>query len=200
LPLGVIGADEVVELELKEPWSADDVRDRLQAKAPHGLLFHSATVIDERRQAAPRRVVYRLPLPRSRTEDIRQAAQHLLGCERVWVERTRPRPRRVNIRPYLREIRVHGDAVEFDLWVTQTGTARADELARLLGLQDVLDAGTALTRTTLELHDELTGSPGDAPPDGPPETEPLRAVPAGADEDTSPTATWGATPNGPVVE
>jgi hypothetical protein len=95
-----------------------------------------------------------------------------------------------------------------DLWVTQTGTARADELVGLLGLGDLLDAGAVLERTTVEIRDELPASPdpADGPPDGPAESLPLdpaaTAAPArGADEPHQPAgAHWGASPGGPVVE
>jgi hypothetical protein len=93
-----------------------------------------------------------------------------------------------------------------DLWVTQTGTARADEVLRLLGLADLLDAGAVLERTTVEIRDEVADADAaDGPPDGPAEALPLdpAAVAAGArdDEPNQPAAAgWGASPNGPVVE
>jgi hypothetical protein len=70
------------------------------------------------------------------------------------VDRTRPQPRRVDLRPYVRGLRVHPDAVEMDVWVTPTGTARPEELLELLNLSDLLLAGAVLHRTTLELTDE----------------------------------------------
>jgi hypothetical protein len=106
----------------------------------------------------------------------------------------------VNIRPYVRGVAVTRDDVELDLWVTPTGGARADELFRLLGLADLLDAGGVPERTHLEIHDEVPGAT-DAPPTGQPETAPLDHVAAmAADEDDAATGTWGLSPNGPVVE
>ena len=130
------------------------------------------------------------------------AVADLLARDQVWVDRLRPKPRRVNVRPYVRNITVSADAIELDLWVTGSGTTRADELLRLLGLDDVTDAGAVLERTDLEIHDELPSSTTDAPPEGPPETAPLEHVPAtAADEDDGiRSATWGLSPNGPVVE
>ena len=90
-----------------------------------------------------------------------------------------------------------------DLWVTQTGTARADELVRLLNLSDLLDAGAVLERAGLELRDEVTETP-DGPPDGPADTLPLDpaavAAPARDEANQPAEAHWGASPNGPVVE
>src|SRR6185503_4255123 len=61
-----------------------------------------------------------------------------------------------------------------DLWVTQDGTARADELLRLLNIDDLLDGGAVLQRTAIELRDEITATdPADVPPDGPADAVPL---------------------------
>jgi hypothetical protein len=45
-----------------------------------------------------------------------------------------------------------------DLWLTPSGTARPEELLRLLGLQDLAEAGAVLSRTRLELADETVPS------------------------------------------
>jgi radical SAM-linked protein len=205
LSLGIVGRAEVVELELTEPRDADVVLASLQRQAPIGWTFTSVKVVPMKASAFPRRMVYRLPLPTDRLAATRTSADELLASEKVWVERYKPKPRRVNIRPYLRNIHVTSNAVELDIWVTGTGSARADELLRLLGLHDVWDAGAILERTQLELHDEVTHEPSDSldrPPDGPAETLPLNlpvgAVPLGDEPSTEPT--WGGSPNGPVVE
>jgi hypothetical protein len=90
--------------------------------------------------------------------------------------------------------------LRLDLWVTTTGTARADELLKLLGLFDLLDAGWALARSELALHDETPPGQPDAPPDGPPETAPLDHAPVETGDDAPALPEWGLSPNGPVVE
>ncbi len=95
-----------------------------------------------------------------------------------------------------------------DLWVTQTGTARADELLRLLALADLHDAGVVVERTTVELRDEVSPTdpvdPTDRPPDGPADSQPLDPATVAAltrgEEEQPATAAWGASPAGPVVE
>jgi hypothetical protein len=42
-----------------------------------------------------------------------------------------------------------------DLWLTDAGTARPEEVVRLLDLYDLLDVGAVLERTRLELEDEI---------------------------------------------
>jgi radical SAM-linked protein len=259
LPLGVAGRDEVVELELTEPREADTVLGGLNAEAPEGLHFTQAAVVPMKATAIPRRIVYSLPLPPDRAAAAAAAAGQLMAAPAVWVDRVRPSPKGLNIRPYLRSVRVEGipepnppglpslgekggddtpalpgsvesvgtnraipSSVEegaidsqghlvgstgsgkagvpsppfppkeggpgglgrsglhparlvLDLWVTSTGTARADELLRLLGVDDLLDAGAVLERTRVELRDEAAApaDPTDTPPDGPADTRPL---------------------------
>jgi hypothetical protein len=104
-----------------------------------------------------------------------------------------------------------GSSLILDLWVTQDGTARPDELLRLLGISDLIDAGAVLERTAVEIRDEVTANdPQDTPPDGPADAVPLTgtevaALTARLDEEANQQAAevganWGASPNGPVVE
>src|SRR3954454_15146715 len=58
LPLGVVGRDEVVEVELTRPCDSDDVLARLNAQAPAGLAFTRVAVVPMNATAIPRRVVY----------------------------------------------------------------------------------------------------------------------------------------------
>lgn len=199
LPLGVDGTDEVLELELLHPCDSESVRTRMNAAAPAGLEFTRAAVVPMKSTAVPRRVEYGLPVPADRTESLSQRCAELLANAKIWVERQKPNPKRLNIRPYLRSLRVDADTLVLDLWVTGTGTARADELLDLLGVKDLLEAGAVLERRALEIRDEHPpGDPADQPPDGPAESEPLepRRVVAEPAEPNQPAGVW----DGPVVE
>lgn len=234
LPLGVVGLDEVVEIEFTRVLDADEVLAKLNEQAPTGLAFSRVSVVPLRTTAMPRRVEYRLALPADRLEGTAGRASELMHARAVWVDRLRPSPKRLNIRPYLRSLAVQphlptplsqgergamsfspppageGSGEEsfllLDFWVTQTGTARADELLKLLDLADLLDAGAVLERTTLELHDEAPNLDAvDGPPVGPAETLPLEPAALAAltrrdDDEALATAGWGLTPAGPVVE
>jgi hypothetical protein len=78
----------------------------------------------------------------------------LLNARECWIERTRPQTRRINLRPYLRGLRLGADTLEMDLWVTPTGAARPEEILAVLGLGEVLAAGAVLERSHLELSDD----------------------------------------------
>ena len=232
LTLGAEGMDECVEIEFTQEIDSDDALAKLNAQCPAGLRFKSASAVPMKATALPRRMIYSLDLPADRVEAAQRACFELMERDKVWVDRFKPSEKQLNIRPYLRNVSVGepvalatgardarrdsdkapaADAVGspsrliLDLWVTQTGTARADELLRLLDLSDVPDSGGILRRELVELRDEITGSdPADQPPDGPAETLPLAPAAAAAAlrdrEPPSATAQWGATLAGPVVE
>ena len=168
------------------------------------------------------RVTYRLELPPERADAVAARCADLMAESKVWVDRLKPGPKRLNIRPYFRDLGVRpnppapfpgreggeagaGSSLVLDLWVTQTGTARADELLKLLDLTDLAEAGAVLERTTVELRDEVRAAdPTDQPPDGPADTLPLDPAAIAAlsrrEEEQPAAAGWGVSPAGPVVE
>ena len=201
LPLGAEGHREIVELEVAEPLDDQDVLQRLQAQCPRGFDFESVTVVPMKAGAVPRRVVYNLSVPAERVEMINNRIAEVMSLDQVWVNRVKPKPRKVNLKPYLRNMTIRDNTLSLDLWVTNNGSARADELLHTLNLNDLLEAGTILARTELQVHDETPASELDAPPMAAPETAPLAYTPAmSAVDDRPKTPEWGLSPNGPVVE
>ena len=206
LALGVAGLNEVLEVELTEPLDAETVRQRLAATTPTGLSFHAVTIIPMRQTGEPRRAVYTFPIPSDRVAVTAQRCVELMQLDQVWVARIRPKPRKLNIRPFIRslscdacgsqhkfptsptrklgqgsspslrvglvekELPQTDGELRLDLWVTNSGAARADELIRLLELTDLLDGGAVLTRAELHLHDEEPNTDDDRPPEGKPES------------------------------
>jgi radical SAM-linked protein len=203
LPLGVEGLDEVVEIEFLKELDADETLNALRAQAPLGLDFTRVSVVPMRATGVPRRITYRLPVPADRAGALRERCDEVTAQEKVWVERLRPNPKRLNIRPYLRTVTVAEGHLVLDLWVTGTGTARADELLKLLNATDLVEAGAVAARTTVELRDEVdrtTTDPADVPPDGPADALPLDPATVATltqshKEDDSPAPALG-----PVVE
>lgn len=197
LPLGAIGHDEVVELELTEELPPEQSIERLNTTAPNGLTFHRVQRVELRAKAMARRVVYQFPIISDRLATVVEKCQVFLSDSEHWVERMRPRPRKVNVRPYVRDIRIADTALELDIWVTPTGSARADELIRILGLGDRLTEGDLLERTVLEVQDEI--SPDEAS-DGPILDGPM-VLPIRSDREEKPRRTdRGGIATGPVVE
>jgi radical SAM-linked protein len=154
LALGIVGCQEVVELELDADLPPEEVHARLARQAPPGLEILSVRRIDGKARARVLGATYRVPLPPGRDAGLADRAAVLLAQRECWVERTRPQKRRLNLRPYLRELRLLPGALEMDMWVTPGGAARPEEVLGLLGLGDLLEAGVVLERTQLELDDE----------------------------------------------
>jgi radical SAM-linked protein len=201
LPLGAEGHQEIVELETTSLLDDQDVLKRLQAQSPRGFDFESVTVVPMKAGAVPRRAVYTLAIPLERVESANARIAEVMAQDQVWVNRVKPKPRKINIKPFLRSISITDNKLSLDLWVTNNGSARADELLHLLNVFDLLEAGAILARSELQVHDETPASTSDAPPTAAPETAPLASTPAMSAEDDRPSSPeWGLSPNGPVVE
>jgi radical SAM-linked protein len=183
LPLGVVGREEVVELELSQVLPLDELQRRLTAQCPPGLELLSFRRLEGRVTAQVKALTYRIALPPERVAAVRQRIEAVLAAKECWVERTRPPARRVDLRAFVRDLRItpafseprplgSGDAaplphgrgsdspsLEMDLWLTPQGTARPEEVLTLLGVNDLLDAGALLERARLELTDEIASPP-----------------------------------------
>jgi radical SAM-linked protein len=203
LPLGIVGHQEVVEMEFRQPQQAHTALAALTSQAPPDLYLLQARPIPLQAVARVRRVEYRLPIPAQRCQALLPQMEHLLQGQAVWVPRLRPTPKYLNIRPYLRRLQLvweptpthtlpapstlpptaltpavaaNSPLLLLDFWVTQDGTARPEEVLRCLGVADLLDNGAVVERTVVELRDEVdVADPADQPPDGPAQTRPLEA-------------------------
>jgi radical SAM-linked protein len=184
LALGIVGHEEVVEIEFEDTVTVEEVWARLREQVRPGLEILSARAVDSRRSAQVVRAAYRLDFDAHACPLLPERCAALLGQNELWVERVRhgaganrgvapgpedgedapaPRPapvqkRRVNIRPYLLDVRPADAGLEICLAVTPTGAARPEEILRLLELEPRLDAGAVLERTRLELADETESS------------------------------------------
>src|SRR5947208_6040631 len=109
LPLGIVGYEEVAELELEEAADPAEIHERLARQAPAGLEIIAVGRVDPKAGAQVRRARYRIALPPGRSEELAQRIASLLASEECWVERTRPHHRRYNLRPYLDQFRIAPD-------------------------------------------------------------------------------------------
>jgi radical SAM-linked protein len=195
LPLGVVGHAEVAELELVEDVDPTDVLSRLREQAPPGIEFLSARAIPLKTTGRPRRAAYRIAVadpPPGLPDRIAQ----FLAAAAVWAERERPRPRQVNIRPYVETLTFADGALALSIWLTQEGSARANEVAAAVGVVDP----PLIERVDLELLDEVPPEEAARTPSIEPQSRPLNRVLTADPRPAAPRETWGATANGPVVE
>jgi radical SAM-linked protein len=170
LALGIVGCEEVLELELDARLAAQEIHERLARQAPAGLDILRVRRIDRKSKAQVRRACYRLPIPAQRGAGLPERLAALLAAPHCWIDRSQRREqalsaggacsrdaptRPLDIRPCLRDLRFSDGWLELDLWITPGGTARPEEVLALLGLSDLLVEGAVLERCTLELHDEV---------------------------------------------
>lgn len=158
LALGLVGQREVVEVDLADSLSVDDIRGRLEAHAPPGLEVVEVRLIGSKDRARVCQAVYRVAVPEERRAVLPERIAAVLAASHCWIQRSRPQPRRYDLRPYLIDLCLTGSHLEMVICVTPQGSARPDEVLQLLGLGHLLTAGSIIERTDLELEDE-------APPD-----------------------------------
>jgi radical SAM-linked protein len=157
LGLGVVGREEVAELELEEELAPAEVHRRLAENAPAGLQILSVRPIDRRQTAQACRTSYFLPLSVADHPELPARIAALVTQNECWVERQRPHRRSINIRPYVRALTLTAEGLSMEFAVTPQGTARPDEVLDLLGLADLFKSGAVLERTGLEILDEHNG-------------------------------------------
>jgi radical SAM-linked protein len=152
LALGVVGQEEVMELELAEPRSVPELLDLLNEHAPSGLSFHAGFALPPGdRNARVGRATYRMPIPAHRRADLEQRIEHFLAGPSYCVVR-QDRGVTVDIRPLVEALRLVDDALEMTVSVTQQRTARPREILEAMQVADLEGDVGPLVRTRVELN------------------------------------------------
>lgn len=161
LPLGVVGRAEIVEIELDEVIEPDVVHARLAMQCPPGLHVVQTRRIPVSSSAKVVGLCYAVQVPPERYAALRDRIDAVLAAQEVWADRVRPPRRRLDIRPFLRDVRLDGESgwLEMELHLRPEGTARPDEVLTALGLEDLTEAEAVLERARLNLQDEDTPDP-----------------------------------------
>jgi radical SAM-linked protein len=156
LAVGVASIDELVEIELCDPPSAEQLQAILAASAPAGLVIERVEPVAEGTSKPRVRCVrYELPLPAERRAETERKLRELLAAE-TWPIARDDKGRIIDLREYLYDGRMTDVGVEFDMRVSQAGTARPREALAALGLGDLEQTGLLLTRTMVELEPDQT--------------------------------------------
>lgn len=184
LGLGIIGRQEVVEIEFEGTLDPNRALAELAELAPPGLQFLTATRIPASRNAQPYRAVYSFPLSLALFPKLAARVQELLAQDDLIVKRPRAAGKRpaqdavlaeerldaltqaerkttrmdyktIDIRPFINHLRCDGQGLWMDLKITNQGAARPEEILRCLDLENImLDGESTLERVQLELEDE----------------------------------------------
>jgi radical SAM-linked protein len=151
LAMGVLGADEVLEVELADDWGVDAVRQALEARLPEGLAINSIEPLAaDARPARVARAVLELPVPPQRREAL---AARLVG----WPAADEPSAMRgagrkpVDLAAYVEAATLADGVLRLAVRFGPEGSARPRELLESLGVADLEREGIYLNRTAVEL-------------------------------------------------
>jgi radical SAM-linked protein len=157
LAVGIEGLEEVLEIELQRPCSADELVQAITPQLPQGLELCGIEMLDESaRKARVHSVTFAVVVPPERQTAVSERIEWLLAQASYDVHReSRARP--LDLRPLIEELRLDGGALVMRLRVDGDGSARPRELLSALGLDDVESQGLVIRRTAVDLiPDETT--------------------------------------------
>jgi radical SAM-linked protein len=152
LSVGHTGLNEVADIGLREWTRPDEVRERLQAELPEGIGIISAQPVAINPGREPRELAYRVPLLASHTLTA-QKVQALLDRTEARVTRVRKRSvREVEVRQFIKALRLTDDSLEMLIRYTSEGTAKPEEILEALGCRPDVDyRKSAIERTNVSL-------------------------------------------------
>jgi radical SAM-linked protein len=151
LALGVEGLDEVMELELAETCTADELLARLTKHASPGLGFRSVEILPPgAKKARLKSVTYQVPVPENRSRDVADRSKRLMAASSCPVERRRNQT--VDVRRSLEALDVRGGLLQMRLSVQREQSAGPRDVLAALGLGGLEQTGVCLTRTRVEIQ------------------------------------------------
>jgi radical SAM-linked protein len=152
LAVGVVGLDEVVEMELADTWQSDELLALLGPRCPDGLVINSIDTLPPlSRQAQVQRVAFEMPIPADRLDALSQRIDELLGADCHFIERDDGQ-KPIDLRALLEEVQLVDGVLRMQMRVTPKGSVRPREVLAALELEDLEQQGLYLSRTTVELE------------------------------------------------
>ncbi len=151
LALGITGAKEIMECEITEPLSAEDLLARLKSQAPRGLIPHVAEILPaEAKKAQARSAVYQAEIPPPLGAGLNERIKDLLAQPTRIIVRARGRSP-IDLRPLLAELTFSEGLLRMRLLINQQGGVGPRDVLAVLGLEELESHGVHLTRTAVEL-------------------------------------------------
>ncbi len=121
-------------------WSAQ-TKKKLADELPDDIVLHSVSVVKSSTRFYPRLAEYVFNLmPNNlsvRVEEITNTITEILGRDTLTIERKTPTQRegrRIDVKPFLKSIRVENTQVMAECYVSNAGTIRVDEIMTLLNV------------------------------------------------------------------
>ena len=139
LSVGMAGLNEVADVRLEGWIRPEEVRSRLQAELPEGIGINFVETIPSNANRQPREIAYRIPLLPGHGLTGAKIDELLQREEYVVQRRGKERSKKVEIRRFIKAVRLSEDAVLLLLAYGAEGTARPDEVMEALGCREGAD-------------------------------------------------------------
>jgi radical SAM-linked protein len=159
--VGVQALADLADVELLAEPDPDEVVDRLNAELPQGMTVVSVEPAEGRRTAAARVEAAEYEVEVDDDVDWPEALGAFAAAERLEVVRTAPgKPdRTVDVRSYCSSIEHEPGLLRMELRMTDSGTARPDEIAQAVaGLAGRTATIKRLVRTRIRLRPQPVGA------------------------------------------
>jgi radical SAM-linked protein len=150
LAVGMIGANELMDVELEGNPFAQDVRARLIQHGLPGLSILEVEKLPPGAKSRVRSLRFEMEIPAERRGDVRARVIELLSKPSHVVARD-DGSRGVDLRPAIEELLFEGDRLRMRLLVNDQGGARPRAVLSALGLDSLVEQGIPLVRTEVEL-------------------------------------------------
>lgn len=151
LALGMEGRDEVLELELTERLSAEEILARLRQSPLPGLEFHSVEVLPPGApKAQVNRVTYEVEVPPDRWSSVQARLKEISEASQITMTQ-QGQSVTARLLDHLLDWDLHEGRLRFTLRVDPRGSVHPREVLTLLGLGDLESQGIALVRSRVEL-------------------------------------------------
>ena len=151
LAVGIEGVDEVMEIELAERYTAEELLGRLAPQAPPGLEFRTIEVLpDGDKKAQVRSVSYEVPIPAPCQMALGPRIERLLAAASWPIERAHGRSP-IDLRRSILELALREGVLAMRLRVDSHGSVGPREVLGALGLAGLEEQGAHLRRTAVEV-------------------------------------------------
>lgn len=151
LAVGIAGLDELVEIELSAPWTAEQLRGALSPHLPPGLSIKSIEQVQfERGKAQAVGVEFQAIVPAERQPAVAERVAWLEAQPSYVIERE-GRAAPLDLRPLIAGLSMQDGLLTMRLRLDRQGSARPREVLAAIGIADLELEGGTLTRSHVEI-------------------------------------------------
>lgn len=151
LALGIEGVREVLEVELAEPMTGEELAGRLASHTIPGLEFRSVEVLPPSAPPARvKRVVYCLEVPAERQAAVQARLREITSSAAFSIHRP-AKGKTFELRAWVEELALDDGVLRMILRVDPQGSLHPREVLAALGLEDLESQGVPLVRADVEL-------------------------------------------------